>query len=366
METQNIDSWGDMHRHVVHDRLCNPGQAPPFILCGHINLHKSPACAAQFVVYINHAMENYAVNSTGAPVFMYPKPVRGNRPITVSQWRERRSQPVTSTVDAGDNLAPDREDLSAFRRELNRYLQQARKRTGDKQNSAGPGRAEGSKPEAFLFAVQEPCIAFGKIVNVRGATVIFDMGAKEPRAALVMSTTLNAWPVPELSNGDLAVAMVKLKNGLSLYVASYYADRNKTAISQKVKTLINRAEREGHQLLLMSDTNSHSEALWNGKSTCDRGKAWEEYLANKSLQIHNVGDTFTFNTERGQTIIDVTFSTAEVGKYVNAWVVADRVPASDHLSVEFQLQLECTTAPPRYIWSRCKWEDYTKDMETKP
>ena len=119
---------------------------------------------------------------------------------------------------------------------------------------------------------------------------------------LVMSRTIQAWAVPELTDRDLAVALIKLNNGLTFYVASLFCDGTKAAIQQNVKQLVNRSIRENRELLLMGDTNAHWEVLWNSKSTCPRGRAWEDYLEDKPLAAQNIGDTFTFNTERGQTI----------------------------------------------------------------
>ena len=67
---------------------------------------------------------------------------------------------------------------------------------------------------------------------------------------------------------------------------------------------------KGMKIIITGDFNSHSEDLWNDKRTCNRGRAWEEYVVDKNLLVHNSGDMFTFNTRRGQSIIDVTLSSA--------------------------------------------------------
>ena len=367
-------SWQEMAANVRRQQQENPADIPGYILSGHINLHKSPACAAQFVTYVNHAIDNFTMDSSGNIDYKYLKVKRGHRPETVSQWRERRanrsaqgnqqdqeSEESDSDSDSEQASPTYNQVMNEFRKNLDKFLKQARNQSQQDPSVPVPDpvhdpvthELEGRKrPEGFMFALQEPCIAFGKVVNIRGATVIFDMKAKEPRAALVMSSTLNAWACPELSGRDLAVALIKLNNGLTMYVASVYADREHTPITNKVQTLVNKAHRDGVQLLLMGDLNAHSTVLWNSKSRCPRGKKWEEYLANKTLGVRNVGDAFTFNTRRGQTIIDVTLSTPDIVDFIKHWQGADRVPASDHLCFEFVLQLECNICTPQFQWHK--------------
>ena len=192
----------------------------------------------------------------------------------------------------------------SFRERLQQFLSEAR--NGQRGTGSGNSQAVNLQvnsqslsrktPEAFLFAVQEPNVKEGKLTNIAGATVVLDAASDKVRAALVMSKTLQSWPVPEYTTGDMAVALIKMKNGGQMYVVSLYADCTKSPISLKLKTLMAKVRKENAQILIMGDLNSHSESMLNGKRTCSRGKAWEDFVIRNNLMVQNRGDTFTFHT----------------------------------------------------------------------
>ena len=344
-------------------------EVPEFILCGHVNLHKSPACAAQFSRYINYALDNYTMDTNNN---LHDDYIRNDRvPRTVSEWRSQRGLPEgrDSVEQDPDSPAADR----SFRERLQQFLTEARnlQRGTDGMNSQAVSpqvnpQPHGSKtPEAFLFAIQEPNVKEGKLTNISGATVVLDVTSDKVRAALVMSKTLQSWPVPEYTTGDMAVALIKMRNGKHLYVVSLYAHADNPPISQKLRTLVNKCRRQGDDILVMGDLNSHSEALWNDKSTCKRGEVWEEFVLDKDLIVHNEGDVFTFNTDKGQSIIDVTLSSSNIGRNIKHWKVKDAVTSSDHLSIQFVMQAECAAAPRRFNFRKCDWTKFQEKLEDR-
>ena len=356
---------------------------PNYLLCGHINLHRSGTCAAQLVTYINHALSNFRMDGEGVVHSQFIPSQRN--PRTVTEWREQRRDHV---IDMNDNDSDNDENDSQsdedsvtsdsdpeeasvqsqvaasqrFQRQLNQFLAQIRRETPQGQQQE---ELVGKKPYSFLFAVQEPNHYQEKLTAIKGGINIFDTKAKVIRAALVMSACLNAWPVQDLMTGDLAVAQMNLSSGVTLYVASVYADGKQAAISRKLKELVNRAKREKAEVLIMGDLNSHSEELWNDKTTDDRGREWEDFVLNKDLKVHNVGDTFTFNTKKGQSIIDVTISSAGLKNMIKNWRVADGVPASDHVSCEFILQVECGTEVEVWKFKRSDWVLFEQTLAAK-
>merc|ERR1712102_182293 len=123
-----------------------------------------------------------------------------------------------------------------------------------------------------------------------------------------------------------------------VYVTSLYCHQDMPAVPRKFRQLAAKAKQEGRELLVLSDVNAHSQALWGGKDTNARGKKWEEYLERQGqLTVLNKGDKFTFVTARGQSIIDVTMATSKIASATNFWEVSDYVPGSDHLAISFLL-----------------------------
>ena len=220
-------------------------------------------------------------------------------------------------------------------------------------------KSEGHSPEAFVFALQEPPMVGNKLVNIKNVIQIVDNKCLErnppvtPRAALICSNHMNMWPITDLCTRDLAVGLVKGSNLGDIYVASLYCDgESPRAVPNEVRRLVNLAKKEKRQVLILMDSNSHSEALWSSKSTDNRGKQWEGYLSdNQQLLVANVGDNFTFMSHRGQTIIDVTLATPRLHENISQWGVVDSVPMSDHLSIEMILHLEGAWTPHPLVWN---------------
>ena len=48
-----------------------------WVLCGHINLHKSPECATQLVLFLNYALQSASLNDKGEIDMNYPPFKRG-------------------------------------------------------------------------------------------------------------------------------------------------------------------------------------------------------------------------------------------------------------------------------------------------
>ena len=121
---------------------------------------------------------------------------------------------------------------------------------------------------------------------------------------------------------------------------------------------------------MLGDLNAHSQALWGGKDTNSRGKKWEEFLERQGqLSVLNKGDKFTFVTNRGQSIIDVTMATPKVAGASNFWEVVDYVPASDHLAISFILHTGSGWTIPYKGWdiknmSEEAIEGFRNDMES--
>ena len=109
-------------------------------------------------------------------------------------------------------------------------------------------------PSAFLYAVQEPCVFLQRVVNISGATVVMDPNADVVRAAIICSTHLNVWPVPEFCSGDMVTCILKAKKHGNICVVSSYCDGEKQPISDMLKTLHGKARKDGMQLLILGTT----------------------------------------------------------------------------------------------------------------
>ena len=180
----------------------------------------------------------------------------------------------------------------------------------------------------------------GKVVNMGGAEAIFDKKIPdgEVRAALIFNPQLNMWEEPDFCNRDMATGLLTGTKLGDVYVTALYCHEDLPAVPRRFRQLAAKAKQEGRELLVLSDVNSHSQALWGGKDTNARGRKWEEFIERQGqLSILNKGDRFTFVTGKGQSIIDVTMATSRVASASTHWEVSDYVPGSDHLAISFLL-----------------------------
>ena len=137
---------------MTDDRTGQPpmGGEGGWILCGQINLHKSPACAAQLVSYLNAALNSATLEQQGGNIRI-ASPCASRSPQTVSEWREMETARIAGG-QAGSGVTdsvvdPTSDDQGRFSQRLNRFLREARVETVERTFK---------KPEAFIFAVSEP------------------------------------------------------------------------------------------------------------------------------------------------------------------------------------------------------------------
>ena len=101
---------------------------PDYILAGHINLHTSQWCAAQFVTYVNYALDNFTMDDQGNFSHSYLKPKR--KIATVTQWSEMRQRgEPTEAIDSEDDDEPDNQATTSaqFRKQLDKFVGEIRK-----------------------------------------------------------------------------------------------------------------------------------------------------------------------------------------------------------------------------------------------
>ena len=93
-----------------------------YVLCGQVNLHKSPACAAQFTKYITYALKNYRLDQHGNISDGY---IPSNRtPRTVTEWHSQRQLPQGREFL---NQDPNSNEVSeSFQERLGEFLREAR------------------------------------------------------------------------------------------------------------------------------------------------------------------------------------------------------------------------------------------------
>ena len=178
------------------------------------------------------------------------------------------------------------------------------------------------------------------------------------------------WAEQDFCHRDMATGLLTGTKLGDVYVVALYCHAEQPAVPRKFRQLMAKAKQENREVLMLGDLNAHSQALWGGKDTNAQGKKWEEFLERQGqLSVLNKGDKFTFVTNQGQSIIDITMATPKVAAASNYWEVVDYVPASDHLAISFILHIGSGWSIPNKGWDVKNMSDEAKeafrnDMET--
>ena len=165
------------------------------------------------------------------------------------------------------------------------------------------------------------------------------------RAALYGSDSC-LLPFPAFCEPDLVAARlnVPINDGkfTEFMLCSHYMDIEKPVFSKTLEKLVIYCERKKLPLILMADTNSHNK-LWGNLDDNDRGKDLLPYLLKYDLLWHNVGQVptaFTYYRHNAKSVIDLTITNRFAREYIHDWKITSKVCNSDHMLIDFKLDLE--------------------------
>lgn len=279
----------------------------------------------------------------------------------VNNPRSEMNQDRVTIDSSGVNLAAmSKEERNLF---LNHWQQ---------QYASG---VTGSKAAAFAFAIQEPYWQKNSlgVLDKTGHDMLYDKTAKEVRAGILASKSLELWMDPDYSNGDVVVAVWRTGDSElgTVYLVSWYADStvpNNQVVNPILKRFLRKCEREGKAYILMGDLNGWS-SLWNMPVNNPRGEILEEELVfDHNMVVLNVGDEATYFHHDGETstIIDVSLCSSGMERHIRNWQVRDAVVTSDHASIEFTFHWskpDVLKVHPFDFRSFKKWKDWTAALD---
>ena len=116
----------------------------------------------------------------------------------------------------------------------------------------------------YIVLIQKPYLFCNRLVGIPRNCGICNIPGDRPRAAIVAAPGLDLWMVPEYSSSDVVTCL--LRTGCDqtpeLYVVSAYLDITLPGVvPEPLGRLVDHCRREGKQLLIGMDSNSHS-TLW--------------------------------------------------------------------------------------------------------
>ena len=93
--------------------------------------------------------------------------------------------------------------------------------------------------------------------------------------------------------------------------------------------------KKGVGIIFSIDSNARSTS-WHDVLSNNRGKKLEEFIVSKQLHITNEeSSSYTFQTERGASNIDLTVVNSQAIDYVTEWAIHEQESCSDHKIIKF-------------------------------
>jgi ribonuclease HI len=222
---------------------------------------------------------------------------------------------------------------------------------------------EWSSTPFFVF-LQEPWTYKGRIVSLPQGTQVF--AADSPRAAILTSSEMKAWPMTGSMSKDVAACIWKTGNKEfpEIVLISVYADINKEAVPAELAEIIKYCEDRGLPSISCIDSNSHSE-VWGCLENNARGDAYEEFMGVNNLSILNIGQCPTFETSRAKSIIDISLAHYDIYDRISDWKVSKKDFCSDHKCIEFILNVGQPKTEAVKNWRKIDWQNYKNILQEK-
>ena len=124
------------------------------------------------------------------------------------------------------------------------------------------------------------------------------------------------------------------------------------------------AESEGREVLILADANAHS-GMWNSHKVSVRGEAFEDFIFENNLHVHNTGDRYTYVRYNAQSIIDITLITSVLAQRIKNWNVRDAIKSSDHCSIEMILCIDGAEKRTIRNFHKADWEKFYRTVAEK-
>ena len=183
-----------------------------------------------------------------------------------------------------------------------------------------------------------------------------------PRAGIVSSRDINLTVMESWCNRDCAVALARI-GGKQTVIVSLYLDITLEVQPQWLDNLMHMINDKNFLVTMGIDSNAHS--VLYGPDSNPRGSTFEDFVLQYGLKIENVGNTPTYETRRGdkliQTHIDVTLSRGLASRVLN-WRVDSGYNASDHNTILFEI--DSAKPEPELIrpWSNADWGVFSSHL----
>ena len=147
--------------------------------------------------------------------------------------------------------------------------------------------------QSFILGIQEPNFQKSKPERLTALGNYDHFHAKNTsatkdvvRTAIVASKVLDLQLLSDFTDRDITTVLGNLGGSKKMAIASIYWDQKIGTLPKLLAKLPKYCRAKNYDLILLLDSNSHSEA-WYSNTTDDRGLDLQEYFAENNLWIIN-------------------------------------------------------------------------------
>ena len=136
----------------------------------------------------------------------------------------------------------------------------------------------------FLCLGQEPSTYNGRITGLNNYHTVINATVERPRAYIYAHKSLRIWPMQSLCDQDTATAMID--TGISdigkIVLVSIYWDGRINSFPQLAIKAMEKANEDGHTLLLGGDANARS-VVFGSRENDRQGRTLEQIILKNNL-----------------------------------------------------------------------------------
>ena len=189
----------------------------------------------------------------------------------------------------------------------------------------------------YVALLQEPYTRGNRLLNIPSNGVAFvgtPRNGERIRAAVIAATSINAWLLPQYSDGDTVTISCDTSVGPIWWCSSYMPGDSTDIPPPTVREVIKHCSDNGITLIVGCDANAHN-IVWNSTDTNQRGEALWEYLLTTNMNVCNRGHEPTFVMANRQEVLDLTLATTRNVDVITDWRVDPTSSLSDHRCIRF-------------------------------
>ena len=217
-----------------------------------------------------------------------------------------------------------------------------------------------------IVLLQEPLVRKNRIGNVPKSHRQFIPFSKDrARVAILLPNDLanKAMILSTFSTADSIVLRLRINKNTQILLASVYMDITKDIPTDLIHRSARFAESENLPLMVGVDTNAHH-TVWGHRSCNQRGRSLLLSLSSNNLILANKGNTPTFRTKVGNSVIDLTFTNILGSKLLSSWRVDTSNSISGHETIRFKLDLGTSARRAIRNPAKCDWGLYQELVES--